>query len=233
MPSIAMKLSAFVAIAAASGADASAQVNMTVESSGPWQLYTFAQSWQPEFCHGQSYPGCSTPDDFWTQSLTIHGLWPDVTAGQYPSDCSDEAFDINAATSGVSIDMLEKYWPNVKASTDSSSYTSFWSHEWTTHGTCSGLDQATYFQTAINMLVNNPTPSIIASNYGSSVSADDLRAAYGGDTSVILQCSGRYLKQVLTCWAKDDNNVPTAPQPCPGNLLNEDNCSGSIRISTF
>ena len=45
-----------------------------------FDFYVFALSWQPEFCYNNydSYPGCSAPDPAWSQSLTIHGMWPQV-----------------------------------------------------------------------------------------------------------------------------------------------------------
>jgi ribonuclease T2 len=232
-----------VVAAALLGAAAPAQAdgNTTIQSmpkvdteaATAWQLYSFAQSWQPQFCHGQSYPGCSSPNAFWKSSFTIHGLWPDVTSGKYPSDCSNEAFSFSKVTAAVPLATLQKYWPNVKSTTGSSSYSSFWSHEWEKHGTCSGLDQATYFKTAVSLLVNDPTPSIIGAKYGQSVSAADLRSAYGGADQVVLQCSGKYLKQVLTCWIKGSGSVPTARRACPSNLLGEGSCPDSITISAF
>lgn len=37
-----------------------------------------------------------------------------------------------------------KYWPSLEGNN-----TAFWSHEWGKHGTCSGLDQLTYFRSAL------------------------------------------------------------------------------------
>ena len=44
--------------------------------------------------------------------------------------------------------MLFKWWPSCEGS---DSNEDFWSHEWEKHGTCSGLDMATYFETALKL----------------------------------------------------------------------------------
>jgi ribonuclease I len=38
-------------------------------------------SYQPEFCYQhrhEKFQGCENPIDFWKESLTLHGLWPQV-----------------------------------------------------------------------------------------------------------------------------------------------------------
>ena len=45
---------------------------------------------------------------------------------------------------------LQQYW--VSFNCPSSDGESFWSHEWKKHGTCSGLDQHSYFQAALNLI---------------------------------------------------------------------------------
>jgi len=46
------------------------------------------------------------------------------------------------------------------------------------HGTCSGLDQKTYLQTAMDIEMANPTPRAITDNIGSSVALSDLQKAF-------------------------------------------------------
>ena len=87
---------------------------------------------------------------------------------------------------------MEQKWPNVKSPTTASSYqswsttdTSFWDHEWNKHGTCSNMDQYTYFYTALQLLL--PTPSIIKERYDSSSSSSSSSSRgddddYGGGT---------------------------------------------------
>jgi ribonuclease T2 len=123
---------------------------------------------------------------------------------------------------------MEQKWPNVKSPTTSSSYqswsmsdTSFWSHEWDKHGTCSNMDQYTYFHTALQLLL--PTPTIIKERYdsisddgsGGVVTRSELIAGYATSSSndissylkeekeTVLVCSkSGYLSEVRVCYEK-------------------------------
>merc|ERR1719486_1333597 len=103
-------------------------------------IYVFAYTFQPEFCYGTSYPGCSDPEEYWGTHFTIHGLRPQYSSGGYPSSCTSEPFDQNIPDE-IGWDTMTTYWPNVKYSESDPDYTEFWEHEWTKHGTCSGLSQ--------------------------------------------------------------------------------------------
>ena len=203
---------------------------------GTFDVYLLAQSWQAEFCYNKysTYPGCNSPEDYWTTQFTLHGLWPEYTTG-YPESCTDEAFDASSVENAIGLDVLNQYWPNVKANQDDSAYTSFWEHEWTKHGTCSGLSQVDYFTAAINLLKNgqSTTPDVISQNVGGSASADDIRSAYGGANYVALHCKGAFLSEAYTCWGKDDSGNPTTQVQCPDEVINAGNCQDTVSISAF
>jgi ribonuclease T2 len=133
------------------------------QAPGDFSMYVFAMSWKPQWCHGASskQPGCMRPRDYWLSHMTLHGLWPDNGDGTYPTKCTAEAFDYDLVTSAIGLDKLEKLWPNVQKSEGSSDYESFWEHEWTKHGTCTGLSQVQYFETAMKVLTAVGTPDSI------------------------------------------------------------------------
>ena len=88
--------------------------------------YVMAYSWTPGFCKGQTYPGCATPESYWTNHFTIHGLWPQYnTTTGYPQDCTTEPFSQEAVNAVGESTMIE-YWPNVQEPTGSANYASFW-----------------------------------------------------------------------------------------------------------
>jgi ribonuclease T2 len=92
---------------------------------GVFDFYVFTLSWSPEFCH--SHPGkpeCQSGN----LGFTIHGLWPEFVNG-YPENCSTEAGLSDPSTVA---DIMPD--PTLVA------------HEWSTHGTCSGLDPDHYFK---------------------------------------------------------------------------------------
>ena len=146
---------------------------------------------------------------------------------------------------GLENDMEQK-WPNVKSPTTSSSYqswsmsdTSFWGHEWDKHGTCSDMDQHTYFYTALQLLL--PTPTIIKERYDSNsgdgggvVTRSELIAGYAtSNTSTskdtVLVCSKRgFLSEVRVCYekkTKTSNNINNN-----NSASNSENGSGSGNV---
>lgn len=197
-----------------------------------FDFYVFAMSYQPEFCYAkrsENFEGCHHPRDFWKTHLTIHGLWPERRDGSWPATCSKEPLDENVVHE-LQKD-LDLYWPNIKdEERDDPHYTDFWKHEWSKHGTCSGLDQKSYFQAALEHFID--TPDIVGQNYGKKVSKFDLLEAY--DNNVVLVCSKqRYLEEVRACYGMDPDGRPTTLVPCPPPVLSEASCGDEIIISKF
>lgn len=136
--------------------------------SSSFDFYIMAMSWQPQFCYSNrnyNHVGCTEPNDYWKSHWTIHGLWPQFSDGSYPSSCSSQQLE-SSDFQYLSED-LNLYWPNVKSSADTSanSYThsSFWRHEWSKHGTCTGMSPSLYLQTALKLQV--ATPDIVGQAY--------------------------------------------------------------------
>jgi ribonuclease T2 len=94
---------------------------------GEFDYYLLSLSWSPAFCLSQ--PGsseCNGPRRF---GFIVHGLWPQNERG-WPQNCgADQAVPDEVADSILDIMPARKLI----------------FHEWTTHGTCSGLDPAAYF----------------------------------------------------------------------------------------
>lgn len=202
------------------------------ESPADW-LYVFAYSWTPEFCYGKSYTGCSSPEDYWNTHFTIHGLWPQYSdKNGYPSYCTSEPFNATLIETNIGMDTLEKYWPNVQGNPTDTNYSSFWEHEWSKHGTCTGLTQLAYFENAIELAEKYGTPNYIDESIGASISADILRTQMGGETQVSLQCvNGEYLSGAYTCWIQE-NGIPQYMTPCPLSVIEEDTCYEDILFIT-
>merc|ERR1711935_917719 len=93
---------------------------------------------------------CDEGDECWdmrmqdvsgcTSGWGLHGLWP-----QWAESCTHEKFDISNLDSIKS--RLDQEWPSCQGSAES-----FWSHEWSKHGTCSGMSQLDYFTKALDLL---------------------------------------------------------------------------------
>jgi len=94
------------------------------------------------------------------QTRTMHGLWPNYPNNDggypWPQYCSTEAFNITSfdSVSGLK-SAMDTYWPsnNNQGSFAEKTNSQFWGHEWTRHGTCSGMTQPEFFCTAINFFL--------------------------------------------------------------------------------
>jgi len=93
----------------------------TTVSSGSWVLAL-------QRCNGAS-------------TYTLHGLWPPT------NDCGGPPFSEAAIKSIES--QLSVYWASCPEYSQSN--LEFWDHEWTKHGTCSGLDEKPFFSAALSL----------------------------------------------------------------------------------
>jgi ribonuclease I len=77
---------------------------------------------------------------------SIHGLWPQYSAGSYPTYCKQVSFDINKLD--PIINELTAEWYSTEEPDDE-----FWKHEWQKHGSCmfTSMDELTYFSTALKL----------------------------------------------------------------------------------
>lgn len=108
-------------------------------------VYVLSVYWPPSYvtnaAQGRTkhiiHSGGANPG-FWT-----HGLWPTKFDGVKYEFCTKEVFD--PLTLGVFENSLEYYLRSPSPTVLASKLHAFWSHEWSRHGTCSGLDQLSYF----------------------------------------------------------------------------------------
>lgn len=74
---------------------------------------------------------------------SIHGLWPQWDPTNWPQFCDNSSrFDSSLIAPWRS--QMEGVWYSCYGDEEQ-----FWAHEWSKHGTCSGLEQGEYFATAI------------------------------------------------------------------------------------
>ena len=175
---------------------------------GDFDFYLLNLSWSPEFCatHPAS-PECSAHPGF-----VVHGLWPQNTDGTYPEHCSDAPGPIDPAA-------LTNLLPTA----------SLVEHEWTTHGTCSGLAADPYFATIRKAFQEVRIPAAFASTQAppGMLTPDAILAQFSASNpgfpadSFALSCGNNYLTAIEVCM--DKSLHPEACQnvrSCRANAVN-------------
>jgi ribonuclease T2 len=155
---------------------------------GVFDFYLLTLSWAPEFCHGHSdNPECQSGH----YGFVVHGLWPQFTHG-YPENCSDAP--------GLS---------NPSAMLDIMPDENLIQHEWTTHGTCSGLSAGEYFKLLRRAYTSIKIPAQFAApSEGFSITPSELKEKFLAANSrlnrdnIAVSCGNNYLTGVSVCLTK-------------------------------
>jgi ribonuclease T2 len=130
----------------------------------------------------------------------VHGLWPQFADG-YPENCS--------TAPGLSD-------PSKMA--DIMPDTGLVAHEWTTHGTCSGLDADAYFKLVRQAFESVKVPGWLASpKQGFSITPQELKAAFVAANQrlkaedLAVSCGNNNLTGISVCMDKQ-----LQPRACEG-----------------
>ncbi|MEZ5351711.1 MAG: ribonuclease T2 [Bryobacteraceae bacterium] len=162
---------------------------------GRFDYYVLSLSWSPQHCstpNGQrDRIQCAGTRQF---GFVAHGLWPQFERG-WPQFCSDDRGP-DSATIDQTIDVMPS--PGLMR------------HEWSKHGTCSGMNAAQYFarvrqayqQVKIPPEYQAPLKNVVVSPR--RLKERFLEVNRVGDVSnVAVVCSGRFLQEVRVCLDKN------------------------------
>ena len=165
----------------------------TDTAPGQFDYYLLSLSWSPAFCIQQpDSPECSGPRRF---GFIVHGLWPQNERG-WPQNCGGGDVPDSVVAS------ISDLMPAKKLIY----------HEWTTHGTCSGLDPQAYFdlvrkaRTSVNVPASLQNPSTAIQQPPSAIVDAFMQAnpRLPAD-SVVATCSRQgapRLREVHVCFDK-------------------------------
>lgn len=175
--------------------------------AGQFDSYTFTMSWEPTFCEGKpSAQECASqrPDRFDASNLALHGLWPDkngdsshsygycgVASGDQSLDRAPTWCQLREpAYSDATHAALGVVMPGVNSCLDH--------HEWTKHGTCSGMTADQYFALAaalVQDVAGTAFGKFLTANAGRTVDASAAVAAFerdfgaGSGSKLVLNCT--------------------------------------------
>ena len=186
---------------------ANAEAANSSDTSAKFDYYLFTLSWSPEYCHGHpnnlqcggGHPG-----------FVVHGLWPQFNNGQWPSACSSAPGLSNP--SGM-IDIM----PDPRLI----------QHEWTTHGTCSGLTADEYFGVIRKAYASIKIPSSLVSPARTTTrSASEIKQMFTdanpgmSNEDVVVSCHNRYLSAAEFCLSKNLQSIACqAVRDCSANSI--------------
>jgi ribonuclease T2 len=102
-------------------------------AAASFDYYVLSLSWAPDFCaqagSNKTSSECAAGRHI---GFVVHGLWPQANTGRGPENCGPSS-PVPQAT----VNLMLNYFPSA----------GLIQHEWSTHGTCSGLSAADYFAT--------------------------------------------------------------------------------------
>lgn len=170
---------------------------------GKFDYYALALSWSPQYCAGnggRDPQQCAVGRQL---GFVLHGLWPQFEKG-YPQNCSNDPLPDAARAK------YEKIYPSPKLI----------GHEWSKHGTCSGLPAEDYLAMSARLKDGLAIPApyrkpaqpvrVTAAQF-----KEEFRKANPAlaDESVLPFCTGagRFLREIRACYDKDGHSRTCAP----------------------
>jgi len=186
-----------IVVLSISGAGSARSRRRNSSGSGDFSYYLLVLSYAPDFCDqaqsNQDPRECGAGRKI---GFVVHGLWPQGESSRGPEHC--------AAASPVSQAIVQAMLPYIPSQ-------SLIQHEWSAHGTCSGLTAAAYFAAVrkardsvrIPPDLNQPSrplrfsPSEIESKFGSA------NPSFPGEAFRTSCYRDNELEEVRVCLGKD------------------------------
>ncbi len=182
---------------------------------GTFDYYLLSLSWSPAFC--LSEPGaaeCTGPRRF---GFIVHGLWPQNEEG-WPENCNVHEQVPDGVVSGISDIMPAR---------------GLVYHEWSAHGTCSGLAPVDFFALVRRAYASIAIPAVLSAatqeieRPPGAIAAEFLRANPKlSASSIVVTCSRQgapRLREVHICLDRD-----LSPRTCSADAVR-----GACRAATL
>jgi ribonuclease T2 len=161
--------------------------------AGQFDYYLMSLSWAPTYCLTHDNDGAECTGKGY--GFVVHGLWPQYDAGGYPENCSTEFKLSDAAVSKG-----RTLFPSKQ----------LMQHEWQEHGTCSGLDARTYFDTVDRATAAVKIPAVLeAPRTDLSLTAANIGELFQianpqiPEHALTVACSRHNLSEIRVCLTKE------------------------------
>lgn len=166
----------------------------TEGSKGQFDYYLLSLSWAPNYCAG--HPGDHSAECRASQhaNFVLHGLWPQANSGNSPVNCGK----VSPVSSAMARHMLE-YFPS----------RGLIQHEWSAHGSCSGLSAADYFAKVEQAIDAIKIPDQYRDlDHRQNLSVKDLEKAFASANNAPpgafrVSCHNGALVNLEACLSKD------------------------------
>ena len=79
-----------------------------------------------------------------SSNYMIHGLWPQINSTAYPEYCKTVSY---TNPTGQLLTDMNAYWHGCDDT--------LWEHEWEKHGSCTPMDENTFFNTTLTLFLEN------------------------------------------------------------------------------
>jgi ribonuclease T2 len=159
------------------------------QQTGDFDYYLISLSWSPAYCntHPQDQRQCGGRGF----GFVLHGLWPQKSTGGYPQDCPQ-----TSQPSQATVQKTLAFMPSEKLI----------QHEWTKHGTCTGLTADQYFALADKAYAAVKIPSTFEQpNQSVDLNTAQIVSAFTEANpqlpadSITIRCSKGELEEVRVC----------------------------------
>lgn len=185
----------------------------TDATTGDFDYFLLTLSWAPEFCASNPKGAKSAEcDPKKHMGLVVHGLWPQYDNGKWPQDC--------ASTPPVASSTINHMMPIMPGK-------DLIQHEWSKHGTCSGLAVQDYFG-AIEKLYNGlevpdefKKPSASAQTNAAEIEKKFVAANNAPKGAFRVSCPQNEFSAVEICLTKDlqYQACPTTVKECRASQI--------------
>lgn len=161
-------------------------------AAGTFDYYLLSLSWAPNYC--AEHPSDHSQECSGHVTFVLHGLWPQSLSGAPPMDCGG-----SASLASATVDHMLQFMPS----------RGLIQHEWSKHGTCSGLSPDDYFETVERAFTSVQIPGSYRDlSRETNVKVSDLEQAFANQNHAPVQafrisCHSQELVGVEICLDKN------------------------------